>query len=124
MSPEDQYWESLSPAAAACLTWYTLNDHRFHNDDPTDFINPDEIAKHVLSLYKREGYDYRHLMTPEEAQHFDVLINQPKEDPPMDSNPKPTPQTTTTGGNSVEPKTNKAPDSIRKHVVLSPEVQQ
>lgn len=103
MSPEDQYWESLSPAAAACLTWYMLNDHRFYNDDPTDFINPDEIAKHVLSLYKREGYDYRHLMTPEEAQHFDVLINQPKEDPPMDSNPKPTPQTATTGGSTVEP---------------------
>lgn len=52
-----------------------------------------------------------------------IRAKQQKEGPPMKNNQK-TNTPITTGGNPMEPKTNKAPDSIRKHVVLSPEVQQ
>ena len=89
-SPDDQYyWDSLSEAAQECLSLYWKMDPQFHNDDPSDFINPDEVAGHVHNVMTLGWGDFRHLMNQAEVQQYNLLYPNKEEGANM-------PQITTT----------------------------
>jgi hypothetical protein len=71
--PELRYWNSLSEAAAACLQW-CFKDPSFHNDDPTDFINPSDVAKMVHEILSFGAGDYRSLMNDKERAEYNKLF--------------------------------------------------
>ena len=69
---EDEYYESLSPAAQECLSFFE-QDPYFYNDDPTDFINVDDVAKHVHTILKHWGIDFTGLMNEAEQTEFNRI---------------------------------------------------
>lgn len=69
---EDEYYESLSEAGWNCLCYYE-QDPQFYNDDPSDFINPDNVAKHVRSILKYFGVDFRDSMNEAEKTEFNKI---------------------------------------------------
>lgn len=69
---EDEYYESLSKAGWDCLFYYK-QDPEFHNDDPCDFINPNDVARHVHSILKFWGVDFRGSMNEAEQTEFNKI---------------------------------------------------
>lgn len=70
---EEDYYNSLSEAGSACLFYYEETDMYFFNDDPTDFINPKEVAGHVYNILENCGVDYTALMNEKEKEEFNKI---------------------------------------------------
>lgn len=79
---EDQYWDSLSPAAQECLSHYE-KDPLFYNDDPSDFMNADDVARMVSLILSSGAGDFRHLMNAQETAEYNKLSLNKEEDTNM-----------------------------------------
>lgn len=72
MEEDDEYYENLSEAAFACLSFFA-EDPYFYNDDPYDFINASDVAEHVYSILKNFELDFRELMNESEQAEYNKI---------------------------------------------------